>query len=168
LIAKLTSAGTQFSLDKILPEVEFAINNTIHRSTGTTPSKLLFGVNQRGVAIDFLGEYLEKSDESRNLEDIRCKAVEKIASSQKYNEITKDRNRVESNFKIGDYVVIKNFVSSPGACKKVIPKFKGPYVIIKVLPNDRYLIKDVEGFQLTQIPYEGIWEAANIKKWINN
>ncbi|XP_076660149.1 uncharacterized protein LOC143363456 [Halictus rubicundus] len=48
---------------------------------------------------------------------------------------------------------------------KIIPRFKGPYEIDRVLRNDRYVIKDVEGFQLSQTPYRGTWEAANIRPW---
>jgi len=58
---------------------------------------------------------------------------------------------------------LKNFVSVPGAWKKIIPKYKGPYKVHEALENDRYAISDVEGFQLSQVPYKGIWEAANMK-----
>jgi len=34
-------------------------------------------------------------------------------------------------------------------------KEKGAYVIDKLLKNDSYLIKDVEGFQLSRCPYQG-------------
>jgi len=43
--------------------------------------------------------------------------------------------------------MVKNFDSSVRVARKLIPKHKGPYVIDKVLRNDRYLIKDVEGFE---------------------
>lgn len=31
-----------------------------------------------------------------------------------------------------------------GTNKKFVPIFKGPYRIYKVLPNDRYVIRDIE------------------------
>ena len=66
----------------------------------------------------------------------------------------------------GDLVMIYNNVVTPGINKKLLPKYKGPYVIKKVLPNDRYLIVDIPGFQLSQIPYNGVADPANMKPWI--
>lgn len=51
--------GSDKSWYKILSDIEFAINNTVHKSTGETPSRLLFGVIQRGANINKLKEYLE-------------------------------------------------------------------------------------------------------------
>jgi len=168
MLAKLTSAGTEKTLNNVLPEIEFALNNTSHKSTGTTASELLFGVSQRGVVIDFLKEELDEWNQERNLIEIRNNASNKIINSQKYNEQIKNKGRIIKKFKKGDYVVLKNFVSVPGACKKVIPKYKGPYKVDEALENDRYAVSDVEGFQLSQIPYKGIWEAANMKLWIES
>lgn len=64
--------------------------------------------------------------------------------------------------------MIKNFNSTTGMSSKLLPKFKGPYEVTKIFNNDRYLIKDIEGFQRTQRPYEGIWAAHNIKPWFKN
>lgn len=61
--------------------------------------------------------------------------------------------------------MISNISSQVGASSKLIPKFKGPYKISKVLENDRYLVEDVEGFQQTQIPYKGVWSVTNLKPW---
>jgi len=33
------------------------------------------------------------------------------------------------------------------------------------LRNDRYVVADVEGCQISQKPYQGIWEANNMKPW---
>jgi len=50
--------------------------------------------------------------------------------------------------------------------KKLIPKFRGPYVVRKVLDRDRYIVGDIEGFQLTQRPCEGIVGPELMKMWI--
>lgn len=62
--------------------------------------------------------------------------------------------------------MIKNFDITPGVSKKHIPKYKGPYEVKTVLPNDRYVIQDIPGFQVTQIPLNLVYEAKNIKSWI--
>ena len=46
--------------------------------------------------------------------------------------------------------MISNFDSTPGAPKKLMPVSKGSYEVFKVLRNDRYVIKDVENFQVTK------------------
>jgi len=40
--------------------------------------------------------------------------------------------------------------------------------IEKILKNDRYLIKDVDGFQLSRNPYQGVWSVNNIRHWMKN
>jgi len=62
--------------------------------------------------------------------------------------------------------MIKNIDVSMGINKKLIPKFKSPYVIHKILPNDRFIVKDIEGFQQTQVPYEGVISSDNMRHWV--
>jgi len=49
---------------------------------------------------------------------------------------------------------------------KFAPKYRGPYKISRVLPNDRYELSDIEDCQLTQLPYRGILEAARLRPWM--
>jgi len=37
--------------------------------------------------------------------------------------------------------------------------------VVRILRNDRYVIKDVSDHQVTQKSYEGTWEAANMRPW---
>jgi len=44
MIAKIVEHSDEW--DQLLFKIEFAINNTVHKATGQTPSKLLFGIEQ--------------------------------------------------------------------------------------------------------------------------
>ena len=67
-------------------------------------------------------------------------------------------------FEVGDLVVVKNVDTSPGGNKKLIPKYRGPYVVRKQLGIDRYKISDVENCQTTQIPYRSVVDSSRLKK----
>ncbi|XP_076659907.1 uncharacterized protein LOC143363195 [Halictus rubicundus] len=122
---------------RVLEDVEFACNNSNSKATNECPSVLLYGVCQRGKVIDYLKDALELEGKiSVNRDLEKC-----------------------------DKVMIRNFDNSSGVSPKLIPRFKGPYKVDRVLKNDRYVIKDVEGFQLTQIPYFGTWEESNMRAW---
>jgi len=142
----------------MLAEAEFAINNTTSKSTGYTPSCLLFGVDQRGLNVDVIKEHLEEKDASieRDLESIREKAGNNILKSQECNQYYFNKRRKRPHqYKKGDYVGIRNFDSTPGAPKKLIRVFKGPYEITEILENDRYIVEDVENSQASQRSYRG-------------
>jgi len=50
----------------------------------------------------------------------------------------------------------------------LLSKFKGPYIVKKVFDHDRYVVTDVEGFQLTQRPYIGVVAPDQMLIFINN
>ncbi|XP_063994848.1 uncharacterized protein LOC135172624 [Diachasmimorpha longicaudata] len=110
---------------KVFAEVEFAINTTVNKTTGETPSRLLFGLCQKGKIIDEIKDYFDdKYDvENRDLAEIRDNASSKIEKSQEYNKKYHDKHHKEARkYQISDYVMIKNFESSSGAPKKLIPQ----------------------------------------------
>lgn len=169
MIAKLVDErGTHWS--NVLKDVEYACNNTISKATNESPSMLLFGIRQRGNVTDELRDALESSgrlDVSRELPRLRERADKQIQKNQSQNQRVYDRrHKVAKKYQVGDKVMVKNFDSTPGISQKLIPRFKGPYQVERVLRNNRYVLKDVEGFQLTQTPYRGTWEAANMRQWI--
>lgn len=59
ILSKISEPVTHEDWVNFLERVEYSINNTVHSTTKETPSKLLFGVAQRGEFIDRFTEYLE-------------------------------------------------------------------------------------------------------------
>jgi len=172
MIAKLVQPEKGIYWDTVIDKVEHVLNNTQHRSIKQTPSRVLFGLEQRGKIVDELKEKLEElenTEEDRDLVKIRNEVENNQKKAQAYNKTHYDKTaRQPSEYKKGDYVMVKNFDSTAGISRKLIPKCKGPYVISKVLRNDRFLLKDVEGFQISRNPYQGVWSIQNIKHWIGN
>lgn len=62
--------------------------------------------------------------------------------------------------------MIRNVITTPGVNQKLLPKYKEPYIVNKVLDLDRYLVSDIEGFQLNQKPFSGIIAPDRMKPWI--
>lgn len=56
-------------------------------------------------------------------------------------------------------VLIWNVDITPGVNKKLLSKLKGP------LDRDQYVVTDIEGFQLSQRPFETIVGPDQVKLW---
>jgi len=169
MIAKASASDKSLSLDNILENIEFAMNNSQHRALKEHPSVVLFGIAQKGKILDTLKENVVEQNQiiDRNLERVRDNVQVKQKKLQEYNESNANKKRKESKkYKEGDLVMIRNFDSHVGASRKLIPRFRGPYQISKVLRNDRYLIVDTENFQQSRAPYKGVWAVSNMKPWL--
>jgi len=53
-----------------------------------------------------------------------------------------------------------------GENAKLKPKYYGPYQIAKVLGNNRYVVRDIPGFNHTQRPFDSILSSDRINSWI--
>lgn len=70
MLAKMSNCTKKWN--QVLELTEYAINNTICRSTGNTPSQLLFGLDQLGKINDLLRLSLDNQTiGNRNLTELR-------------------------------------------------------------------------------------------------
>jgi len=79
---------------------------------------------------------------------------------------TDNHSRKPTVYRKGDYVLIRDSRSTIGESAKLKPKYKGPYLVEKCLGNNRYVITDIPGFNLTSRPLNTILSSDKIKYWI--
>jgi len=138
------------------------------RATDEAPARLLFGLEQRGKSNDLLRGLVQlDAGMERDLGRLRRDAEINISrvlqqSATRYNL----RRKAARKYEPGDYVEIKNVEIAAGINRKLVPKFKGPYVVKKVSDHDRYVVADVDGFQLTQRPYSGVVASNQMRPYV--
>lgn len=156
----------------MLGKVQYILNNTYHKAIDSTPSKLLFGFDQRYHSDADLQEAiqkLEKIDSDINIQRAKLRdcASEANKRLQLYKKTYYDkRHKKPSQYKEGDLVMIRQGAYPVGTNRKLLPKFKGPFKINKVLAKNRYVITDVPGYQWSTKPYNSILSSDKIKPWI--
>lgn len=164
LLAKLVEeSGTEW--DNVLADAEFLLNNTWNRSINNVPSVVLFGIVQRRNISQGLIEYCENLNEKadRDLEAIREEACKTARALQEYNKTQYDKRcKRSTTYNVDDLVCIRG-TKTVGENSKLMKKFKGPYVVRKVLDKDRYLISDIDGYQVSNRRFEGIFDPKNMR-----
>jgi len=152
--------------------LQYIINNTYHFAIKSTPAKLMIGIDQRCHDDARFARFVESlKNVDTDLEAIRDQAHDQavIATEaiRNYNKIYSDiRSKKPSVYAKGDYVMIRNTRSVPGESTKIKPHYKGPYIIDKVLGNNRYVVCDIPGFNVTSRPLNTVLSFDRIKKWI--
>ncbi|KAL0860059.1 hypothetical protein ABMA27_010374 [Loxostege sticticalis] len=128
-----------------LGSVQLALNSTRSTVTKYTPTELMFGVQANSLGINqiTLRNELGKPIERLNVESIRADALKNIEKAARADTIRFNRGRASIHpFSKGDYVFVK---SSERNQTKLDRKFRGPFVITRVLENDRYEVRSVDG-----------------------
>jgi hypothetical protein len=70
-------------------------------------------------------------------------------------------------YEVGDLVLIR-IVShaAAGTSQKLLPRWRGPFMVLAILDNDRYRIRDIPGTQRSRVPYRGVCRVENMRPWI--
>lgn len=170
LSALLTSTLEEELWDENIRQVQFSINNIVNKSIDKTPSELLFGFKPRGGSDLLLAD--EVATTSGVIEDLvkeRDIAAEKIKVAQQQQKHHYDKKRKKSQrYKEGDLVLVEKQETAPNTSRKLLAPFIGPFVVKRVLGNDRYTVRDIQGTRRTCTTgnYERTVAADRMKMWI--
>jgi hypothetical protein len=139
---------TQDDWDKLLPLVEFAINNSKHESTKETPFFLNFGIHPSSpinIQLPKPGstKYLTKVPSVlrtvRNVQDSIKKAKQCLEAAQQRQKAYADKRRTPTPaaIAVGNEVLLstKYIALKHAGSKKLLPKFIGPYKVVQAI-ND--------------------------------
>lgn len=153
-------------------DIQYVINNTFHSSIKASPSKILFGVEHNNqtdsLLIDFLRDVakLEFNHEKERLDSHEL-ALESVQKIKYYNKSYYDeRHKKPTIYKEGNYVLIRDATIKPGEDKKLKSRYRGPYMVAKVLNKNRYVIRDISGFNIANRPYDSILSSDRIKPYV--
>ena len=156
-LATITEHEEDRDWDEKLLDVQWAINNSVHRVTKRAPYEIVF--NHR--AVGRLDNPLTKEIQDLNREMGTAEPKESVENLLEANRVSLkeqfDKHRKAPYvYKPGDLVLVLSDPPATGESRKITKKKKGPYEVRKALGNDRYLIEDIEGEQQSQKPFKGI------------
>lgn len=144
----------------------------MHASIKTTPSKLLLGYDQRCHVDSKITRLINNlanidKDLSEQRDGDRNVAIEATNRIKAYNKTYYDeRHKQPTQYKPGDFVLIRDSQGKPGESRKQKPMYKGPYVVTKALNKNRYMVEDIPGFNLTSKNYNTILSPDRLKPWV--
>lgn len=123
-----------------LPYVEFAINSSTSKSTGYSPFELNYGYVPASLRIvqsnvPFEGVRLFAEQAHQNLMQAHDSII--AARMDSAANVNRQRNPTPATYKPGTlvYFSTKNLQLPQGLARKLVPKYIGPFKIIKEYPN---------------------------------
>lgn len=142
-----------------LQQIETVLNTTIHSSTGFPPTVLHCGKNPR---LPISQQFLPADAPAENFVD-PDKAVEAAKANlkciaEKQAQHFNLARYAPKLFTIGDCVAVEDSQLAGGG--KLKPKYRGPFKVCQILPNERYLLQ--KGNRKTVAAHEQLrlWPAV--------
>ncbi|KAI5635117.1 hypothetical protein NE865_12147 [Phthorimaea operculella] len=141
---------------------------TIKPGCGFVEVKSEFGSAESELTLSVSTEDDVEGSSSKDLEQIRSEASDKIISAQERQKEQFDKSRcAPRQFKEGQLVRVERDVGQKGS-QKLVPKCFGPYRISKVLPNDRYEVEDTPITKKKgKSGYKGVFSVDKIYPWLS-
>lgn len=142
------------------------MNTTFNKGIGVTPAETLFGYQLRQPAEANLLAEVSADNPRLELATVRKKIQSHITEDQAKQKLYYNKARREADrYKVGDVVLVLIITSAAntGSSKKLFPKFKSPFKVVKELFNDRYQVEDLREGHRKSVT---VVSVEKLKPWV--
>lgn len=156
--------------DVKLYKLQWIVNSQTNATTGLTPNELVFNFKIKDVIQNHLVTAVQ-NDPAENLEDKPSNEKYQLALQNINKEREKWKNRFDKKhvlprqYSENDLVLAEYEPGTTGETQKLDPKYRGPYIVSRVLGKDRCLIEDIPGMQVTSRRYSSVYSSDKLKPW---
>jgi hypothetical protein len=136
------------SWDNVLPQAEFAYNESVNRSTGKSPFEIVYGRQPRGVSeLRDSKQIITKSASAEGfpeaMKELHSRVKERLLESNQEYKRREDQHRRQLQFEVGDLVLahLRKERFPRGTYNKMKMKKIGPCRVLKKLGENAYEIE---------------------------
>jgi hypothetical protein len=145
--------------DNILPQEEFAYNDSINRITGKSPFQIVYGMQPRGVSElkdsgqDEIFRSASAEDFAEAMKELHSQVKERLQNSSQEYKRRADQHRRELQFEVGDLILahMRKERFPRGTYNKLKMKNIGPSRVIKKFGANAYEIELPDGIGISPI-----------------
>jgi hypothetical protein len=165
--------------DTLLPLLMLAYRSSSHSSTKVSPNKMVYGREVVLPMAAMIGRPKLEPNDTKSVEtyisDLRKKITEahdlardNIGKSSEYQKRHYDTNAKQRKYEAGQCVWLHDPTRRKGVCSKLINKWKGPYLVTKVLDDIICFVKRSQSMKPKAYHIDRLWpySGVNIPKWI--
>jgi hypothetical protein len=144
--------------DNILPQTEFAYNNSVNRRTGKSPFQIVYGMQSRGISK--LRDSKQSATRSASAEDfaeamkeLHSQVKERLQNSSQEYKRREDQHRRQLQFEVGDLILshLRKERFPRGTYNKMKMKKIGPCRVLKKFGGNAYEIELLDGIRISLI-----------------
>jgi hypothetical protein len=146
------------SWDQILPQAEFAYNDSVNRSTGKSPFQILYGTQPRGVYELREPEQAETSSAraeefAEAMKELHTEVKQRLQKMNQEYMRRADQRRRQLQFEVGDMVLahLRKERFPRGTYTKLKMKKIGPCKILRKFGENAYELELPEGIGISLI-----------------
>jgi hypothetical protein len=144
------------SWDSILPQAEFAYNDSVNRSTGKSPFQIVYGTQPRGVSELRDSEQTATSSASAEefaeaMKELHSRVKQRLIDSNQEYKHRADKHQRQIQFEVGDLVLahLRKERFPRGTYNKLKMKKIGPYRVLKKFRENAYEIELPDGIGIS-------------------
>jgi hypothetical protein len=146
------------SWDHVLPQAEFAYNDSMNWSTGKSPFQVVYGMQPRGVSELRDSEQTAASNASAEefteaMKELHNRVKERLLKSSQEYKRREDQHRRQLQFEVGDLVLahLRKERFPRGTYNKLKMKKIGPCRVLRKLRENAYEIEFPDGIGISLI-----------------